>query len=198
MGLGDANLAAHAAPSSAPRAGFHHHRGMRLLRPTDASLPPDVQRRLAGRYIAECGGRGDCLFHVMSFLGCGRVDLHEELRHAVADFYLDAAHAAHPVVVALAEEIALGPIDGAHHPSVAHYSEAIRRAGQMASCCYELPILAELLSVRVSVVLMAQVPEGSAVAAQLRDHVLTPPHFDRQVSLLYANQVSALLRARGC
>jgi hypothetical protein len=85
-------------------------------------------------------------------------------------------------------------VDGVDHASVAQYSAHIRCAGAMGSICYELPILAELLCVQVNVVLMEQVPVGSAGAAQLRDHVITPPRFERQVDLLYVNQVRGALR----
>jgi hypothetical protein len=163
---------------------------MRVWAPTHESLTADVQLRLAGRYIAECGGRGDCLFHVMSFLGCGRPDRHKQLRAAAAAFYLDPAHAQHAVVRALAEEIELSDVDGVTFHSVREYSEHIARAGVMGSVRYELPILAELLCLEVSVVLMEQVAAGSAHADMLRDHVVQPPCSERRVSLLYINKVT--------
>ena len=125
-------------------------RTIRLHPPTHDSIDVSLQQRLAGRYIAECGGRGNCLFHVLSFLAFGRPDKHKELRIQVANFFADQANAQHPVIRKLAAELALlqhaADIDGMLPvQTVAAYLFQIRTNGKMGSLAYELSILAELL-----------------------------------------------------
>jgi len=167
--------AAHAPSTAATAADANRHRSIRLLPPTHPSLADDLQQRLAGRYIAECGGAGNCLFHTLSFLAYDRPDQHTQLRHAVADWLVDAQHAQHPVVRKLREELALhAGIDGMPVHTLEEYAGHIRRNGVQASTRYELPVLAELLQLEIHVVMQVQMEEDSAAADQLRDHVVMP------------------------
>lgn len=192
QGRGNAGFSADAELSAAQRT-------IRLHPPTHDSIDANLQQRLAGRYIAECGGNGNCLFHVLSFLAYGRPDKHKELRTMAANFFADQSNAQHPVVRKLADELALvhDAGDGMLQPAqtVATYSFDIRTNGQMGSLSYELPVLAELLGLRVSVVIMSQARRDTTLGAELLDHCVQAHHREGQsalhhVSLLYVNRVS--------
>jgi hypothetical protein len=165
-----------------------------LMLPTDRSLSMELRLRLKGRYILECGGDGNCLFHVMSFLATKNPSNHAELRAKVADFYADAANAQHPVVRRLAMELAAGAGELRSLTTVPIYAEYIRRSGTMGSLVFELPILAEMLHLHVSVVIQEQAKPDSIVGQQLRDyHIDSGAANQKYVALLYVNAVSCPL-----
>jgi hypothetical protein len=127
---------------------------------------------------------------------------HGDLRNAVADFYDDPERADHPVVRRLATELAAaGAADDESIRTVAAYATHMRKAGVYGSVLYELPILAELHNLRISVVMVKQANTGTQLGADLRDHVIEPPpracgQLPLCVSLLYLNNVSYTLDAR--
>lgn len=173
-------------PGSAMRTQILHLSAMKLFPPHSCKWSADLQERLDGRWVLECGGGGNCLFHVLSFLLHGRPDFHEELRAAVAEFFGTTDNAEHEVYKKLQEEIELGDIDGCKYTSMENYAGALLSSTppMFGSFRYELPALAHLLGLQVDLVLEEQVAADSLAADQFRGQRVG---VGRHVSMLFRN-----------
>jgi hypothetical protein len=162
-----------------------------------------LMQRLNGFVIVDCGGGGNCLFLSVSellrrnrdrLLGDVRVFTAGELREKVADFIRDGSQS-NGVLRSLALQLDL--VGEESDPSVRTldaYAKHIRRDGEHASATYELPILAELLNLRVRLVLQVQGAENGVLGEEMRDRWVEPTlglhtHEPLEVHILLLNQV---------
>ena len=126
-------------PGSAMRTQILHLSAMKLFPPHSCKWSADLQERLDGRWVLECGGGGNCLFHVLSFLLHGRPDFHEELRAAVAEFFGTTDNAQHEVY-----KNPGGDRTGRHRRLQVHVDGELRRSAAVVDSSHvrQLPLRA--------------------------------------------------------
>lgn len=141
---------------------------------------PSLMQRLLGFGIVDCGGEGDCFFLCLQQLlySHGRPPTTvTKLRTLVADYIRDASVEGSPVLTHLASELELIGFEDSRQRirTLPAYAEHIRRKGVYASAVFEIPIVAQLLNLRVHLVLEEQGAAGAAIGAQMRDRCVMPP-----------------------